>query len=119
MNLVAKEFLASRDDEDGVLVLSKFTGAAIELTDALIVNPYDITSVSEAIHQALEMSRAERRTRMQRMRRHLMEHNVYHWAANILGDLRELRIETSEHGERSPARPEGVAAADGAHRKLA
>jgi trehalose 6-phosphate synthase len=119
MNLVAKEFLAARDDEDGVLVLSKFTGAAIELRDALLVNPYDITGVAEAIHQALEMSRAERRARMQRMRRHLMDHNVYHWAANILGDLRELRIETAEHGERSPIRPEVIGAADGVHRKLA
>jgi trehalose 6-phosphate synthase len=119
MNLVAKEFLAARHDEDGVLVLSKFTGAAIELRDALEVNPYDITGVAEAIHQALEMSRAERRARMQRMRRHLVDHNVYHWAANILGDLHELRIETPEYGERSPGRPEMIGAADGAHRKLA
>jgi alpha,alpha-trehalose-phosphate synthase [UDP-forming] len=119
MNLVAKEFLAARDDEDGVLVLSKFTGAAIELRDALLVNPYDITGVAEAIHQAIEMSRAERRSRMQRMRRYLMEHNVYHWAANILGDLRELRIEASESGERSPVRPEVIGAGDAAHRKMA
>jgi trehalose 6-phosphate synthase len=116
---VAKEFLAARDDEDGVLVLSKFTGAAIELRDALLVNPYDITGVAEAIHQAIEMSRAERRSRMQRMRRYLMEHNVYHWAANILGDLRELRIEASESGERSPVRPEVIGAGDAAHRKMA
>jgi alpha,alpha-trehalose-phosphate synthase [UDP-forming] len=119
MNLVAKEFLAARDDEDGVLVLSKFTGAAIELRDALLVNPYDTNGVAEAIHQALEMSRGERRARMQRMRRYLMEHNVYHWAANILGDLRELRIETPEYGERSPARAEAIGAGDAAHRKLA
>jgi trehalose 6-phosphate synthase len=119
MNLVAKEFLAARDDEDGVLVLSKFTGAAIELRDALVVNPYDTTGVAEAIHQAIEMSRAERRARMQRMRRHLMEHNVYHWAANILGDLRELRIEGPEYGERSPVRPEVIGAGDAAHRKMA
>jgi trehalose 6-phosphate synthase len=119
MNLVAKEFLAARDDEDGVLVLSKFTGAAIELRDALLVNPYDTNGVAEAIHQALEMSRGERRARMQRMRRYLMEHNVYHWAANILGDLRELRIETPEYGERSPARAEAIGAGDAANRKLA
>jgi trehalose 6-phosphate synthase len=75
--------------------------------------------VAEAIHQALEMSRAERRARMQRMRRYLMEHNVYHWAANILGDLRELRIETPEYGERSPARAEAIGAGDAANRKLA
>jgi trehalose 6-phosphate synthase len=119
MNLVAKEFLAARDDEDGVLVLSKFTGAAIELRDALLVNPYDTTGVAEAMHQALEMSRGERRARQQRMRRYLMEHNVYHWAANILRDLRELRIEASEFGERSPMRQETMGAGDEAHRKLA
>ena len=119
MNLVAKEFLAARDDEDGVLVLSKFTGAAIELRDALLVNPYDTTGMAEAMHQGIEMSRAERRTRMQRMRRHLMDHNVYHWAANILGDLRELRIETPEHGVRSPVRAEVIGAASEEHRKLA
>ena len=93
MNLVAKEYVAARDDEDGVLVLSKFTGAAIELNDALIVNPYDIEGVAEAIHEALEMDREERRSRMQRMRSHVMDHNVYRWAASILGDLRQLRIE--------------------------
>jgi trehalose 6-phosphate synthase len=92
---VAKEFVAARDDEDGVLVLSKFTGAAIELHDALLVNPYDIVGVSEAVHRGLEMSLGERRLRMQRMRRQIMEHNVYGWAASILGDLRELRMESS------------------------
>jgi trehalose 6-phosphate synthase len=119
MNLVAKEYLAARDDEDGVLVLSKFTGAAMELGDALLVNPYDIEGVAEAIHRGLEMDRGERRMRMQRMRRHLMEHNVYRWAANILGDLRELRIENAEdlaviHGV-LPV----VSAGDGDRRKLA
>jgi trehalose-6-phosphate synthase len=96
MNLVAKEYLATRADEDGVLVLSKFTGAAVELRDALIVNPYDIDGVAEAIHRGLEMPRGERQLRVQRMRRHIMEHNVYRWAANVLGDLRELRIEAIE-----------------------
>jgi alpha,alpha-trehalose-phosphate synthase [UDP-forming] len=124
MNLVAKEFLAARDDEDGVLVLSKFTGAAIELRDALLVNPYDTNGVAEAIHQGLEMNRGERRMRMQRMRRHVMEHNVYRWAANILGDLRELRIEGAEHAHLSAAGPESVAATDISagdemHRKMA
>ena len=94
MNLVAKEYIASRQDEDGVLVLSKFTGAATELLDALIVNPYDIEAVAEAIHQGLDMDSADRSARMNRMRRHVMEHNIYHWAASILSDLRELRIET-------------------------
>jgi alpha,alpha-trehalose-phosphate synthase [UDP-forming] len=93
MNLVAKEYGAAREDERGVLVLSKFTGAAVELQDALVVNPYDIEGVAEAIHQALEMSRDEGRQRMRRMRRQVMEHNIYRWAANVLGDLREVRIE--------------------------
>ena len=93
MNLVAKEYVAARDDEDGVLVLSKFTGAAVELRDALMVNPYDIAGVAEAIHRGLEMNRAERRQRMQQMRRQVMEHNIYRWAANVLGDLREVRLE--------------------------
>jgi trehalose 6-phosphate synthase len=96
MNLVAKEYLAARDDEDGVLVLSKFTGAAVELRDALIVNPYDIDGVADAIHRGLEMNATDRRLRMQRMRRQVIEHNVYRWAANVLGDLRELRIERLE-----------------------
>jgi trehalose 6-phosphate synthase len=56
---------------------------------------------------------------MQRMRKYLMEHNVYHWAANILGDLRELRIESPEYGERSPVRPEVIGAGDAEHRRLA
>ncbi|HUV68059.1 MAG TPA: trehalose-6-phosphate synthase [Terracidiphilus sp.] len=96
MNLVAKEFVAARDDEDGVLVLSKFAGASSELRDALVVNPYDITGVAEAIHRGLEMNRNERRLRMRRMRRHVMEHNIYRWAARVLGDLRDLRLEGAE-----------------------
>jgi trehalose 6-phosphate synthase len=104
MNLVAKEYVAARDDEDGVLVLSKFAGAATELHDALIVNPYDTEGVAEAIHQGLEMDRTERRMRMQRMRRHVMDHNIYRWAASILGDLRELRMENPGPADSSHAR---------------
>jgi alpha,alpha-trehalose-phosphate synthase [UDP-forming] len=96
MNLVAKEFIAARNDEDGVLVLSRFTGAATELQDALIVNPYDIGGVAEAIHHGLQMSRGERHDRMVRMRRQVMEHNIYLWAASVLGDLRELRLDYDE-----------------------
>jgi trehalose-6-phosphate synthase len=96
MNLVAKEYVAARDDEDGVLVLSKFTGAAVELRDALIVNPYDICGVAEAVHAGLEMSRVDRRQRMHRMRRQVMEHNIYLWAASVLGDLRELRLDDED-----------------------
>jgi trehalose 6-phosphate synthase len=119
MNLVAKEYLAARDDGDGVLVLSKFTGAAVELRDALIVNPYDINGVAETIHRGLEMAPGERRMRMQRMRRQVMEHNVYRWAASILGDLRELRIENIEMT--NPGRPEPIPIqeADEANRRLA
>jgi trehalose 6-phosphate synthase len=99
MNLVAKEFVAARDDEDGVLVLSKFTGAAVELRDALIVNPYDVAEVSEAIHRGLDMPRDERRVRMQEMRRQVMEHNIYRWAAMVLGDLRDVRLENPDAAE--------------------
>ncbi|HKD61698.1 MAG TPA: trehalose-6-phosphate synthase [Terracidiphilus sp.] len=96
MNLVAKEYVASRDDEDGVLVLSKFTGAAVELRDALIVNPYDTEEVAEAIHRGLDMPREERRLRMQQMRRYVMEHNIYRWAAMVLGDLGDVRLENMD-----------------------
>ncbi len=119
MNLVAKEYLAAREDEDGVLVLSKFTGAAIELRDALIVNPYDVQGVAEAIHFALEMRPSERRLRMQRMRRQIMEHNVYRWAANVLGDLRELRIENQDAFSGTPAVSMAWQGADEPERKPA
>ena len=93
MNLVAKEYLAARKDCNGVLVLSGFAGAAQELTDALLVNPYDIVQVCEAIRTGLEMSPNERRLRMERMRRQVREHNVYRWASNILTDLCAVRTE--------------------------
>ena len=119
MNLVAKEFVAARDDENGVLVLSKFTGAAIELHDALLVNPYDIQGVSEAVHQGLEMSLGERRLRMQRMRRQVMEHNVYRWAASVLGDLRELRMESPGVADLGRAGPVIVPTESPTARKMA
>jgi trehalose-6-phosphate synthase len=99
MNLVAKEFVASRADDRGVLVLSTFAGAALELADALLVNPYDVCQLSEAIHSALEMPEAEQATRMHWMRRAVKEHNIYRWAANLLSDLTEIRIEASERPE--------------------
>jgi trehalose-6-phosphate synthase len=99
MNLVAKEFVASRDDDRGVLILSTFAGAAHELSDALLVNPYDVNQVGEAIHRALEMSEEEQTTRMQRMRHIVREHNVYLWAANLLSDLTEIRIDTPERAK--------------------
>jgi trehalose-6-phosphate synthase len=93
MNLVAKEYLAARADGDGVLVLSRFTGAARELKDALLINPYDTEQVSEAIHAGLRMKPAERRLRMQRMRQQVKEHNVYRWASTMLTDLCAVQIE--------------------------
>ena len=119
MNLVAKEYLAARDDEDGVLVLSKFAGAAVELRDALIVNPYDADGVADAIHRGLEMGFGERRMRMQRMRRHVMEHNVYRWAASILGDLRDLRLDNADASNLVRPEPVLIHGADRAHRKRA
>ena len=93
MNLVAKEFVASRHDESGVLILSIFTGAARELRDALLVNPYDIDQTAEAIRVALEMDPEEKQARMQHMRRAIREHNIYEWAGNLIGQLCELRLD--------------------------
>jgi len=87
MNLVAKEYVAAQSGGDGVLVLSEFAGAARELSDALIVNPYDIERFAEAIRYGLEMDAAERRARMQRLSRQVEEHNIYRWAANFLSAL--------------------------------
>jgi trehalose 6-phosphate synthase len=119
MNLVAKEFVAARDDDDGVLVLSRFTGAAVELRDALLVNPYDVVGVAEAIHSGLDMGRAERRERMQRMRRQVMEYNIYMWAAKVLGDLRELRLKPADPILPDRVAPSTVAIAEIAIEKLA
>ncbi|MBI2852839.1 MAG: trehalose-6-phosphate synthase [Chloroflexi bacterium] len=87
MNLVAKEFVASRSDEDGVLILSRFTGAARELADALLINPYAIDHFAEAIRNALEMPFEERQLRMNKMREVVRENNIYKWAADIISDL--------------------------------
>ncbi|HEY0264987.1 MAG TPA: trehalose-6-phosphate synthase [Granulicella sp.] len=92
MNLVAKEFVATRQDERGVLILSRFTGAARDLRDAIIVNPYDIQATGDAIAQALEMDGQEIIDRMQRMRRSVKEHNIYWWAGTLIGDLCDLRL---------------------------
>ena len=92
MNLVAKEYVAARQDERGVLILSRFTGAARDLRDAIIVNPYDICSTGEAIAQALKMDVGEMVDRMRRMRRSVKEHNIYWWAASLIGELCELRL---------------------------
>jgi trehalose 6-phosphate synthase len=92
MNLVAKEYVAARQDERGVLILSRFTGAARELRDAIIVNPYDIQSTADAIARALNMDISEMVERMQRMRRSVKEHNIYWWAGSLIGELCGLRL---------------------------
>ncbi len=99
MNLVAKEFAAARSDERGVLILSTFAGAAHELPDALLVNPYDISQVADAVHRALEMPEEEQARRMQQMRQSVRKHNVFRWAAHLLSDLTEIRIEFAERAE--------------------
>ena len=91
MNLVAKEFVAARTDLKGVLVLSEFTGAARELTEALIVNPYDLEKCSEALATALTMPEDEQRDRMRSMRSILVQFNVYRWAGKMLVDAARLR----------------------------
>ena len=98
MNLVAKEFVATRRDERGVLILSCFTGAARELRDALQVNPYDIDQTAEAIRAALEMPAEEKQARMQRMRKLVREHNIYRWAGTLIGELCDVRLDLPESG---------------------
>jgi len=87
MNLVAKEFVVARDDGDGVLILSRLTGAARELREALLVNPYDLDGTAEAVRMALEMPADERRARMRRMHDWVREHNVYRWAGRLVDEL--------------------------------
>lgn len=93
MNLVAMEYVASRSDIDGVLVLSRFAGAAEDLTDALLINPYDIAETTQAVRTALEMTPEERRRRMTRMRQQIKEHNVFKWAGDLIDDLCRIHPE--------------------------
>jgi trehalose-6-phosphate synthase/HAMP domain-containing protein len=95
MNLVAKEFVSVRDDEDGALILSRFAGASHELRDALIVNPYDLAGMAEAVRAALEMPPEERRARMIRMRHSVIDHNIYRWAGLLLSELARIPVETT------------------------
>ena len=92
MNLVAKEFVACRGDNDGVLILSQFAGAARELQDALIVNPYDIEGMADAIYRAISMTYEERAARMTRLRTQVRERNIYRWAANLVTALARLPV---------------------------
>jgi trehalose 6-phosphate synthase len=103
MNLVAKEFAASRDDEDGVLILSTFAGASRELLEALLVNPFDVSETAAAIHTALVMPREERRERMQLMRRTVKENNVYRWAGRMLMDAARVRQRQSLARREAPS----------------
>jgi len=79
--------------------LSTFAGAALELTDALQVNPYDVQQLAAAILRSLEMPEEEQETRMRHMRKNIREHNVYRWAASLLSDLTEIRIDAPERVE--------------------
>lgn len=90
MNLVAKEFIAARDDEKGVLILSQFAGASRELKDALIVNPYNGEEVADAIKKALEMAHSEQMKRIQRMRETIKNYNIYRWSAELLKTMGNL-----------------------------
>ena len=117
MNLVAKEFVSARDDERGVLILSLFTGAARELPEALIVNPYDTDECAAALQLALRMPSAEQRTRMRLMRGLIQDFNVYRWAGRMLMDAAAMRrrgrlpeivkARSSAHGHGAPAKSIG------------
>jgi trehalose 6-phosphate synthase len=93
MNLVAKEYVAARNDNQGVLVLSRFAGASGELRDAVLVNPYDIEQLAEALFFSLQMDPEERSARMHRMRKVVKEFNIYRWAAELIAELCEIRLE--------------------------
>jgi alpha,alpha-trehalose-phosphate synthase [UDP-forming] len=100
MNLVAKEFIASRTDEDGALILSEFAGAARELKDALLINPFSVEQGAAAIHSALTMPREERGRRMKKMREAVRHNNVYRWAGRFMNEL--TRVDATE-GQEAPA----------------
>jgi trehalose-6-phosphate synthase/HAMP domain-containing protein len=101
MNLVAKEYIASKRGDGGMLLLSRFTGAARELADAVLINPYSIGEFADAIRYAIEMKPEERRSRMESMWNVVSENNVYRWAASIITELTSLK-----KGETSPAEVE-------------
>ncbi len=98
MNLVAKEYVTAKTNTPGVLILSKFTGAARELTDAVLINPYAIEEFADAIKFAVDMPQEEKKRRMDNMRRIVSHNNVYRWAGNIIRELTELK---------EPSRPQG------------
>jgi trehalose 6-phosphate synthase len=91
MNLVAKEYVACREDGTGALVLSEFTGAAGQLTDAWLVNPYDITGVKQSIHDAVRAAPQEAQRRMSGLRHSVFEQDVMHWFQQFLATLEQAR----------------------------
>ena len=107
MNLVAKEFVSSRFDDDGTLILCRFTGAFREMEHALGVNPFAIDETAEAMRRALTMPAAERGHRMRRMREIVAYNNVYRWAGKILAAL--LRLERHEHAQFEPSTDDDLA----------
>jgi len=109
MNLVAKEFVASRVDDDGVLVLSEFAGAAAELGEAVVVNPYDVDAVADGIERALSMSAAERRARMKALRRRIADHDLNAWAGSFLARLDT--VGPAARGAAAPRPEQGLVAA--------
>jgi trehalose-6-phosphate synthase len=102
MNLVAKEYVAARNDEGGALILSRFTGASHELSDAFIINPYDAGELAQAIQTALSMPAEEKAQRMRRMRTVVREHNVYRWAENLIAELAAVRLEAAPPASSQP-----------------
>ena len=98
MNLVAKEYVAAKAGGDGMLILSEFAGAARELSDALIINPYDTEQFADAIRRGVEMGNSDRRERMGRMYRAVEEHNVYRWAAAFITRLAATRVDEAHAG---------------------
>jgi trehalose 6-phosphate synthase/phosphatase len=87
MNLVSKEFVATRFDEQGVLVLSEFAGAAAQMDGAVLVNPFDVETAAQRYHEALIMPASERAGRMRRLRQHVFDYDVHRWTREFLGDL--------------------------------
>ena len=111
MNLVAKEFVTARDDDRGVLVLSKFTGAASELLDSVLVNPFDVDEMAEGLFSALTMPPAEQERRMRRMRAQVEDCNIYRWAGMLLSEVGKrvpdpLPVEVTDTEE--PASDQGL-----------
>jgi trehalose-6-phosphate synthase len=98
MNLVAKEYVAAQDDDEGSLILSRFTGASRELRDAWMVNPYDVEDMAAAIHDAVTADPEERRSRMSRLRSHVREYNIYGWAGMLAAELSRISQPSLQRG---------------------